>query len=130
MVNVLVVDDDPNMRMLLRVVLHYDGHTIQEASDGVEGLACIQDSQVSLVVLLDWQMPRLDGFGVLRAVAANPALAALHRFVLVTATDLAQDQERLALLEDLRVPVIQKPFDIAAISQAVECAAGGYVAAI
>lgn len=119
MVHVLIVDDDIEMRILLCAVLHYDGHSVQDAADGVEALAYLQASLVPLIVLLDWQMPRLDGFGVLRAVSADPALASLHRFVLVTASELPQDHERLALLDDLQVPVIQKPFDIAAISEVV-----------
>jgi len=43
------------------------------------------------LALLDWQMPRLDGRGVLRAVAAEPQLAMTHRFVLITANDVAGD---------------------------------------
>lgn len=130
MAHVLLVDDDVEMRILLRAVLHYDGHTIQEASDGMEALACLRTSSVPLVVLLDWQMPRLDGLGVLHAVAADPHLVSLHRFVLVTGSDLPRDQEHFAVLEHLQVPVIQKPFDITEISQVVVCAGATRAAAI
>lgn len=120
MAHVLLVDDDPTLRSLLHALLQGDGHTILEASDGVEALAALEASEVPLIVLLDWQMPRLDGFGVLRAVAADPHLRALHRFVLVTAADWQQDPEHTALLEQLHVPVIPKPFDIAEMSALVE----------
>lgn len=129
MAHVLLVDDDPQIRVLLRAVLGCDGHAVQEASDGVEALAGVRDSQVPLIVLLDWQMPRLDGFGVLHAVAAEPYLAATHRFVLVTANDLPHDQERGSILERLQVPVIQKPFDLEAVTEVVEHIAACLVAA-
>ena len=120
---VLLVDDDPELRCLVHAVLQYDGHTILEASDGVEALATLEASTTPLIVLLDWQMPHVDGFDVLRAVAADPRLNALHRFVLVTAADWQQDPEHTALLEQLRVSVIQKPFDIALMSEVVDQAA-------
>lgn len=120
MAHVLLVDDDPDLRRLLNVVLHFDGHTILEASDGEEALAIVEGSATPLIVLLDWQMPHLDGFGVLRAIANDPCLAAMHRFVLVTAADWQHDPEHIALLEQLHVPVISKPFDIASIGEVVE----------
>ncbi len=120
MARLLLVDDDPALRCLLHALLQYDGHTILEASDGVEALTALEDSAAPLIVLLDWQMPRMDGFGVLRAIAADPHLRALHRLVMVTAADWQEDPEHTALLEQLHVPVIPKPYDIAAISDAVE----------
>lgn len=129
MAQVLLVDDDPALRGLLHAVLRGDGHKILEASDGAEALATLGESVAPLIVLLDWQMPRLDGFGVLRAVAADPRLRALHRFLLVTAADWQDDPEHTALLEQLHVPVIPKPFDLAAMSEVVEQAATGLAAA-
>ena len=123
MARVLLVDDDPALRGLLHAVLQDDGHMILEASDGAEALATLGESVAPLIVLLDWQMPKVDGFGVLRAVAADGHLRALHRFVLVTAADWQHDPEHTMLLEQLQVPVIPKPFDIAAMSEVVEQAA-------
>lgn len=120
MAQVLLVDDDPALRGLLHAVLRSEGRVTLEASDGVEALATLVDSVEPLIVLLDWHMPRLDGFGVLRAVAANPHLRALHRFVLVTAGDWRHDPEHVALLEALQVPVMRKPFDLATIIAVVE----------
>lgn len=120
MAQVLLVDDDPALRRLLHALLQGDGHMILEAADGVEALATLEGSMAPLIVLLDWQMPRLDGFGVLRAVAADPRLRALHRFVLVTAADWQQDHELTVVLEQLQVPVLPKPFDLAIVSQVVE----------
>ncbi len=113
-VHYLIVDDDPAIRALLRLALRADGcsGSIREAPDGLLALDVLRASTVPLIVLLDWQMPRLDGRGVLRTVAAEPRLATAHRFVLITATDVAGDGEITTLLRDLRVPVLRKPFDL------------------
>lgn len=119
-VHFLIVDDDPAIRALLHMALRTDGHRVREAPDGMLALEMLRVSTVPLIVLLDWQMPRLDGRGVLRAVAADPRLATTHRFVLITATDVSDDGESAALLRDLRVPVIRKPFDLKSVFAVVD----------
>lgn len=121
--NVLIVDDDPAIRGLLCMALQEDVQTVSEAPDGETALDYLRDSAVPLVVLLDWQMPRLDGRGVLRAVAADPRLRATHQFVLITATDVSQDPEATTLLEHLQISVIGKPFNLNTVFTAVGRAA-------
>jgi two-component system chemotaxis response regulator CheY len=111
----LIVDDDPAIRLLLRTALEGDGHCVRDVPDGMQALERLRASAVPLIVLLDWHMPQLDGRGVLRAVTAEPQLAAMHRFVLVTADDGQRDGESAALLRELQVPVIPKPFDLQAV---------------
>jgi adenylate cyclase len=68
---VLVVDDDPfNRRMIVRA-LEKEGHNTIEAGDGVEGLELLQVHEPD-VVLLDVEMPELDGYGVLTAMKDLP----------------------------------------------------------
>jgi two-component system response regulator AlgR len=75
-VRILLVDDDPALRQLTRVLLdiafeHVD-HEVLEASDGVDALEQCERNNVAVMVL-DMHMPRLDGQGVLQALAArNP----------------------------------------------------------
>jgi two-component system, OmpR family, phosphate regulon response regulator PhoB len=62
---VLVVDDDPGVRNLLRVtLLTFDGLEIVEASSAVEALACLEKETLDLI-LLDWRMPEGSGAEVL-----------------------------------------------------------------
>ncbi len=69
---VLVIDDDETFRYVLRqIVSDQLRHQVFEAHDGEEGLRRIQELKPQ-VVLLDLQMPRLDGFGVLSALRADP----------------------------------------------------------
>ncbi len=68
---VLVVEDDKVARALLRRVLESESWTVSEAEDGLFGLEALQQRQPD-VVLLDLNMPRLDGFGFLSEVRKNP----------------------------------------------------------
>ncbi len=64
--HVLVVDDDANMRKVVRAMLVSLGvRNIREASDGPKGLDAVR-SHAPDVVILDWEMPELDGAGFMR----------------------------------------------------------------
>jgi CheY-like chemotaxis protein len=65
---VLVVDDDPGIRRLLTEVLELADYTVEAAANGVEALEAIESHRPS-VILLDMQMPVLDGKGVARALS-------------------------------------------------------------
>lgn len=66
MAHVLVVDDDPLIREMLRFVLEDAGHFVTEAGDGEEAIEALTEGSPDCVVL-DLMMPRVDGFGVLQA---------------------------------------------------------------
>lgn len=126
-VHYLIVDDDPALRAVLHLALSADGRSscIREAPDGMQALEMLRASPVPLIVLLDLQMPWLDGGGVLRAVAAEPRLAMTHHFVLITGADVAAidvtgDCEITTLLRDLQVPIIRKPFDLTTVFKVVD----------
>lgn len=65
MANVLVVDDDPHIRELVRHFLQEEGLTVHEAADGAEALAKLESVKVSLVIL-DIMMPNMDGWELCR----------------------------------------------------------------
>ena len=65
MANVLVVDDDPHIRELVRHFLQQEGLTVHEAADGAEALAKLESVKVSLVIL-DIMMPNMDGWELCR----------------------------------------------------------------
>ena len=67
---VLVIDDDRAVRSLLRRALSLDGFDVDVASDGLEGLRVALERRHDAIVL-DYQMPGLDGLGVLRALRAE-----------------------------------------------------------
>ena len=83
---VLVVDDDEDLRVLVRKSLSRAGHRVIEADNGIEGLELI-GSQAPDLVVLDLNMPEVDGFEVLRRIRANEANRALPVIVLTAQGD-------------------------------------------
>jgi CheY-like chemotaxis protein len=109
---VLVIDDDRDIRGLLRYTLQEEGWAVLEAANGREGLDRLRASSEPLVALLDYRMPYMDGFDVLRAVAANNALAARHAYLLITANPYSLPSALPELAGTLGVPILGKPFDL------------------
>lgn len=67
---ILVVDDEAMMRELLDKILRRDGYQVLAAADGAEALEIMHQEKVNLVIS-DIKMPRVDGFGLLKAVKAE-----------------------------------------------------------
>ncbi|MEO6116481.1 MAG: response regulator [Pseudolysinimonas sp.] len=67
---VLVVDDEPNIRAVLRGYLEADGFSVREAADGEQALAAMTAGPVDVVVL-DIMLPGMDGLEVLRRIRAG-----------------------------------------------------------
>ena len=122
MLHTLVVDDDKDTRDVLRLMLEDAGYVVAEATDGVETLDMLQASQVPLVVLLDLDLPRLDGVGVLHAVARDTRLADQHAFILLTAVSHSRYQQADEVCARLSVPLIVKPFSMDGLLAAVAAA--------
>jgi CheY-like chemotaxis protein len=92
--SVLVVDDDPVVRELLRRQLEAEGHRVSEAADGRAALARLREA-VPGVILLDLMMPEMDGFELMEAMRLEAGWAGVPVAVL-TAKDLtAEDREQL-----------------------------------
>jgi len=86
---VLIADDDASMRLLVHATIDSDDYTVVEAVDGAEAWALIQMHKPALV-LLDIRMPGLSGLEVLRAIKADPSLAAT-RVILLTSNAQESD---------------------------------------
>lgn len=91
MKRILIVEDQPTSRELLRTVLEKQGHLVYETKDGLEALRAIYDHNPDLV-LMDLQIPAPDGYAVLREIRAS-GLAALP-VVALTASAMSGDREK------------------------------------
>ncbi len=106
MKRILLVDDNPANRELLREILESDSHEIEEAEDGLNALRLYEELKPDLTIL-DLQMPGLDGFQTLEGIFARNKNAVV---VAVTAFAMRGDKER-ALAAGFR-EYITKPVDI------------------
>jgi len=109
---VLVVDDDEVIRETMVYLLEYAGYVVCAAAGGTQALERLRSSPGPMVVLLDLNMPGMDGTQLLRLVANETALATGHAYIVVTARQKTFPLDFAALLTNLSVPVLAKPFDI------------------
>lgn len=92
MKRILMVEDQPDIRKLIRMTLEFESYEVHEAVDGASGLAAVARTSPHLV-LLDVMMPGdIDGLEVCRRIKGDPALRHIQ-VVLVTAKGLATDVE-------------------------------------
>jgi two-component system cell cycle response regulator DivK len=93
MKTILIAEDNPTNRELLRELLEIRGYTVAEACDGKEALAIVEQATPDLL-LLDIGMPLLDGFAVVRILRENPRFTSLP-VVAVTAYAMQGDREKI-----------------------------------
>lgn len=106
--NILVVDDSRTLRRILIRELNSLGfHNILEAADGLEAIATVKSNAVDLM-LLDMEMPELDGLGVLEALKGNEMYKALP-IIVISGAD--QFDKTIKCIEIGAEDYLPKPFD-------------------
>jgi CheY-like chemotaxis protein len=86
-VRVLVVDDEPSLRFLLRVLFEVDGHEVDEASNGVTALEQVERRRPDLIVT-DVMMPVMTGRQLIESLRADPATADIPVIVVSASTNV------------------------------------------
>ena len=116
MSKILVAEDNLPNRELIREILETCGHEIVEAADGQQALDQLEESVPDLV-LVDIQMPVLDGFAVIRQLRQTPRFASV-KVLALTAYAIQGDRERvLAAGFD---GYLTKPIDVAAFPKQIQ----------
>jgi len=120
--HVLLVDDDEFMRESIAAVLEALGHTATLASDGGAALACLEQGLATDLVIMDMNMPGLDG------AATLPRLRTLNPTVPVLLATGRVDRRALELVDAFHgVRLLSKPFNIRELEhQLAEATSGGY----
>ena len=90
---ILVIEDDADTLALMTYLLGAFGYRTIAAEDGLAGLAAARAERPDLI-LCDVQLPGLDGYGIVRELAADPELSSIPR-VAVTASAMAGDRSKL-----------------------------------
>ena len=118
---ILVVDDEENLRDVLVEVLKRDGHEVDSAADGAEGLRRVEAQRYDLVIT-DLRMPGLEGPDLYREVrrryADNPP-----RVIFMSANTAIEDYA--TFLAGTGEPALEKPFNLADMRQVVLQILGG-----
>jgi CheY-like chemotaxis protein len=112
---VLIVEDDPDIRLLFSTALSIHGYQVATASNGDEALAALASGPLPTVIVADLHMPVMDGWKLLSALHANPGLSAIP-VVVLTAAD---DPDREAPRPDA---ILIKPVSTHALVDAIETA--------
>ncbi len=91
-VKVVIVDDDPDFREFVHIVLQTHGYEVHEAHDAVAGLALMREVAPDVVFLDAMMSYELAGVGAIRAIRSDPALQATP-LILISAV-LSEDEDR------------------------------------
>ncbi len=103
---VLVIEDHPDQRDLLAIVLQREGYKVITAANGLEALEKLETDKVQ-IALSDIMMPKMDGFELIKRIRGNPALKNIY-LILITAR--IQEGDRVRGLDLGADDYITKPF--------------------
>jgi len=113
---ILVVDDEENIRKLVKYNLLLDGHDVVVAVDGKEGLEKAVSENPDLI-LLDIMMPEIDGLEVCSRLKKNPDTRNIPVFMLSAKGQMQDLEDAFAVGAD---NYITKPFDVSKLSETIE----------
>ncbi|HLQ58856.1 MAG TPA: type II/IV secretion system protein [Gemmatimonadales bacterium] len=117
---VLLVDDEDSLRKVMRDLLERDGYVVTEARDGVQALDQV-DRVGPDIIVLDLNLPGLDGYGVLSHLRSRPATAHIPVIVLTAKGDEDNEVRVFELGAD---DFLTKPFRARALSARLEAVLG------
>ena len=108
--NVLIVEDDPDIRKMLSALLAHEGFHAVAAEDGLEALHLLRTvrhraPETPCLVLLDLKMPRLGGHEFRRAQLGDPTVASVPVAVMSGAVDLEQRAQDLGAVATVAKPI-------------------------
>ena len=104
---ILVVEDNEQNRILMRQILTYHGYDVLEARDGLTGLEMAR-AHMPALILLDIQMPVMNGFAVIRELRNNPEL---RKIKAIAVTSFAMKGDREKALQAGFDEYVTKPID-------------------
>jgi type II secretory ATPase GspE/PulE/Tfp pilus assembly ATPase PilB-like protein/ActR/RegA family two-component response regulator len=117
---VLLVDDEDQLRKVMKDLLERDGYEVTEAADGVEALDQV-DRHAPDIIVLDLNLPGLDGYGVLTHLRSRPATQAMPVVVLTARGD---EESEVRVFEMGADDFLSKPFRARALSVRLQAVLG------
>lgn len=116
---ILVVDDEPAIRALLKKIIERRGYLVDDAKDGSEAIELLGRNAYDLL-LIDLMMPNVNGFELVEYIAAHPGK---RRPSVIVITAAAESKPLRQLDPAIVHSVVRKPFDIDVVADLVDAAA-------
>ena len=91
----LIIDDSRTMRMIIGRIIRELGFEITEAGDGLEALKRLEEGCMPDLLLVDWNMPEMDGYEFVKALRENPAYDTAKVVMVTTESELGQISKAL-----------------------------------
>lgn len=112
--HVLVMNDDPPIRAMLREALLSEGYSVSVVNDGPEALQLLSATRTHYVILVDALMPVMSGPDLLRQLARDSHTLRQHVYICMgwRIWPIEQVRKDLGLSEDFWLPQISYPFDL------------------
>jgi DNA-binding response OmpR family regulator len=117
MARILLIDDEANIRLMVRLALEQQKHTVEEAADGDEGLTKFKDGSGWDLILLDQRMPGIDGLSVMKLMRLTSPKTKIIMITAFGTMDLIMDAITAGANNLLR-----KPFTVNILRGVVESA--------
>lgn len=106
---ILIIEDDPEERLILRKELRKEGYIVYEAPTGEEGLKIFKEDKPDLVIL-DVMLPGIDGWEVLRRIKKGPLS---RRVPVMMLTGKSEDKDKIKGYEIGADYYVTKPYNVA-----------------
>ncbi len=116
---ILVVDDEPAIRALLKKIIERRGYSVDGARDGAEAIELLKVNTYDLM-LIDLMMPNVNGFELVAYLASHPGK---RRPSVIVITAAAESKPLRHLDPAIVHSVVRKPFDIDVVADLVDAAA-------
>jgi two-component system, chemotaxis family, chemotaxis protein CheY len=113
----LVVDDSRAIRRIIGEMLRKLGYEVYEAAHGIEALARLEEIEMPDVLLVDWNMPEMNGIDLIRAVRSNPMYSNLPIMMVTTETEMERMAQAFIAGAN---EYVMKPFDQATIADKLQ----------
>ena len=116
MANIFIMDDEPNILLVLKEVLSDNGHTITTANNGLAGLTMLRGNLNPDIILLDLKMPDMNGKEVIEEINNDEKLKNIPKVIISGSFLNSEDFPPQNNYHD----IISKPFDIFEVVEKIE----------
>jgi two-component system, chemotaxis family, chemotaxis protein CheY len=116
---ILIVDDDPSTRFVLRLILEREGYKVVEAGNGKAALDMIRPDPLPDIVMTDLMMPVMTGMELIRQLRSEPRTAAISIVVVSSNADAAQSLQSSGEVD----AIVSKPFTASKLADRIRAVA-------